>query len=324
MIGSLLLAALLAADTATAPPRILDRVAGTVNGEVITMAEVQERAAVELRRMEMQPASPGRDRARGKTLKLAFDNLVAERLFASQVSSLGIEVNDSEIDSVVEDTKRRYGLTDEVLDQALKQQGMDRAAYRKAVKRDIESVRLMQMKVRSRVKVTDEDVKNYYQTHPGEFRASEEVRARHILIATPGGASADQDAKARALAEKALQRVRAGEDFGAVAKQVSQGPSAADGGELGWLRRGTVQEDIERAAFALQPGQVSDPIRTRTGYQLIQVEERRGGGVRPLDEVKDEIKDRLVNDQADSYRTQFIAELRKDAVIETKLPELKD
>jgi peptidyl-prolyl cis-trans isomerase SurA len=104
---------------------------------------------------------------------------------------------------------------------------------------------------------------------------------------------------------------------------MSQGPSAAEGGELGWLRRGTVQEDIEKAAFALQPGEVSNIIRTRTGYQILQVEQRRGGGTKPLADVKDEIKDHLVNDQADNYRTQFIAELRKDAVIETKAPELK-
>ncbi len=322
MIGPLLLAALLTADTA--PPRVLDRVAGTVNGDVITLSEVQERAAVELRRAEAQPGGASRDRAR-KALKVAFDNLVAERLFAAQVSSMGIEVSDAEIDTVVEDTKRRYGLTDESLDQALRQQGMDRASYRKAVRRDIESVRLMQVKVRSRVKVTDEDVQNYYQTHPGEFRAPEEIKARHIFIAAPPPAEDGPEVKrARETAEKALQRVRAGEDFGAVAKQMSQGPSASDGGELGWLRRGSVQEDIEKAAFALQPGGVSDLIRTRTGFQIIQVQQRRGGGTRPLSEVKDEIKDHLVNDQADNYRTQFIAELRKDAVIEAKAPELKE
>ena len=81
---------------------------------------------------------------------------------------------------------------------------------------------------------------------------------------------------------------------------------------------------MEKVAFALQPGQISEPIRTRAGFQILQLEERRGGGPKPLDDVKEEIRDRLVNEQGDTYRTQFIAELKKDAVIDVKMPELKE
>jgi peptidyl-prolyl cis-trans isomerase SurA len=321
MIAPLLLLASLAA--AEPPARVLDRVAATVNGEVITQLEVGDRAGPDLRRAEAQPPGPARDRARAKALRAAFDSIVAERLFAAQVAALGVDVAESEIDSVIDDIKRRNNLDDAHLEQALAQQGMDRAAYRKAVKRDLESMRILSVKVRNRVKVTDEDVKNYWQTHPREFTAGEEAHVRHIFLAAPTTASAEDEARARTTAEKALQRVRAGEDFATVARQLSQGPSAAEGGELGWIKRGTIQPDIEKAVFGLQAGQVSDVVRTRTGYQILQVLARRGGGVRPLDEVKDEIRDRLVNEQSDNYRTQFIAELRKDAVVDIKLPELK-
>jgi peptidyl-prolyl cis-trans isomerase SurA len=322
MLNTLLLLAALAA--APEPSRrVLDRVAGTVNGDVVTLLDVEQRAGPELRRIAAQPAGPARERARAKALKASFDTIVAEKLFAGQVASLGIEVGDAEIDQVIEDVKRRNHLDDARLDQALVSQGLDRASYRKAVKRDLESMRILSLKVRSRVKVTDEDVKNYWQTHQREFAAGEEVRARHIFVATPASAGVEEEARARGLAEKALRRLRAGEDFALVARQMSQGPSAAEGGELGWLRLGTVQPEVEKAAFALQPGQISDLVRTRTGFQILQVEQRRGGGVRPLEEVKEEIRDRMVNEQADTYRTQFIAELRKDAVVDVKLPELK-
>ncbi len=320
MLTALVLVATLAAAD---PPRVVDRVAATVNGEVVTLLEIEERAGADLRRVQAQQAGPARDRERAKILRAAFDGIVAERLFAGQVAAMGVDITDQDVDQVIEDVKRRNNLDDARLDQALAAQRMDRAAYRKAVKRDLESMRILALKVRSRVKVTDEDVKNYWQTHPHEFKAGEEVRARHIFIAAPLSASAEDDALARALAEKALRRIRAGESFDVVARQTSQGPSASEGAELGWLRRGTVQPDIEKVAFALQPGQTSDPLRTRTGYQILQVEERRGGGLRPLDEVKEEIRDRLVNEQADSYRAQFIAELRKDAIIDLKLPDLK-
>jgi peptidyl-prolyl cis-trans isomerase SurA len=324
MLSSLLAAAVAAAVAAPSPPgRVLDRVAAVVNGDVITLAELQDRAGPELRRVDAMPPGPARDRAHAAALKAAFDATVAERLFAAQVTALGVEVSEPEIDAVIQDVKRRNNLDDARLDEALAAQGMDRASYRKAVKRDLESMRLVQLKIRNKVKVTDEDVQHYWQTHPQEFRAGEEVRARHIFLALAEDAPAAEVSRVTALTEKVLQRLRSGEDFGLVARAVSQGPSASEGGELGWLRRGTVQPDVEKVAFALAPGEVSSPVRTRSGIQIIQVEERRGGGVKPLEEVKDEVRDRLVNAQGDTYRQQYIAELRKDAAIEVKLPELK-
>ncbi len=335
MIVGLLLAAALAAAPATpamaspqlpppGPGRVLNRVAGLVNGEVITLRELEERAGPELPRIENQPEGPARERARARVLRQAFESLVAERLFSGQVAALGVEIGESEIDNVIADVKKRNNLDDARLDEALASQGMDRPTYRKAVKRDLESMRILQLKIRSKVKVSDEDVKNYWQTHPQEFRADEEVRVRHIFLALTPEAGPAEVARVRERADRVLARLRRGEEFGMVARQASEGPSAGDGGELGWLRRGTVQPDVEKVAFGLQPGQISEPIRTRSGFQILQLEDRRGGGPKPLDEVKEEIRDRLVNEQGDTYRTQFIAELKKDAVIDVKMPELKD
>jgi peptidyl-prolyl cis-trans isomerase SurA len=277
-----------------APGRVLDRVAAVVNGDVITLVELEERAGPDLRRAEAEPAGPARERARTRVLQQAFEVVLAEKLFAAQVAALGVEVSEAEV-----------------------------AAYRKAVKRDLESMRIVQLKIRSKVKVSDEDVQHYWQTHPQEFRAEEEVQVRHIFLALKEDAVPAEVARVRERAEKIVARLRHGDEFGLVARQVSEGPSASDGGELGWLRRGTVQADVEKVAFGLQTGQISDPVQTRSGFQILQVEARRGGGARPLAEVKEEIRDKLTNEQGDRYRTQFIAELKKDAVIDVKMPELK-
>jgi peptidyl-prolyl cis-trans isomerase SurA len=325
MLSPLLLAAALAAPAPAAPEgRVLDRVAATVNGDVVTVLELEDRIGPELQRIDAQPPGPARDRARARALKAAFDGLVAERLFDAQAAALGVEVTDQEIDAAVEEIKRRNNLDDARLEQALTAQGLDRTSFRKSVRRDLETARLVNVKVRSRLKVTDEDVKNYWQTHPQEFRSGEEIHVRHIFLALPQAASPAETTRVRGLADTLVKRLRGGEDFALVAKAASQGPSAADGGDLGWLRRGTVQPELEKVAFALQAGQISDVIRTRSGLQILKVEGRRGGTQRPLDEVKDEIRDRLMNEQAETYRGQFVAELRKDAVIEVKLPELKD
>jgi peptidyl-prolyl cis-trans isomerase SurA len=316
------------ATTPSAPPapgRVLDRVAATVNGEAITLVDLEERGGSETARVEAMPPGPEKDRARARALKVAFDNVVAERLLDGQAAALGVDVTDAQVDSAIEEIKRRNNLDDAKLDEVLPTQGFtDRGSFRRAIHRDLETAAVLNVKVRSRVKITDEDVKNYWQTHPQEFKAGEEVRVRHIFLALPRDATGSEEAAVRAKGEKILARLRAGEDFGKVAREASEGPTAKDGGELGWYRRGSLQPDVERAAFALAPGQMSELLRGRGGFQIVQTEERRGGGPRPLAEVKDEIRDRLYNEQIQSYREQFVAELRRDAIIEAKVPELKD
>ena len=161
-----------ASDAPPGPGRVVDRVAATVNGEPVTLVELEERAGSELVRADAIAPGPARDRARSKALKLAFDNLVAERLLDGQAAALNVEVSDAQVDSAIDEIKRRNNLDDAKLDEVLPQQGFaDRAAFRRAIKRDLETASVLQVKVRSRVKITDEDVKNYWQTHPQEFKA---------------------------------------------------------------------------------------------------------------------------------------------------------
>ncbi len=321
-MNPLLLALLLAAAPAS-PGRVVDRVAAVVQGDPVTLSELVERAGPAYQRAEAMPPGEARDRARTRALQAAFDQIVAEKLFEGQAATLQVEVTETQVDAAIDDIKRRNHFDDAALEQALKEQGLTRPQFRKQVKRDLEAYQILNFKVRSRVKVTDEDVKNYYQAHQAEFASDDEVRVRHVFLALPKDASPAEDAKVRARAEKVLERLRAGEDFAAVARQVSEGPSRSEGGELGWLKRGTVQPELERVAFALAPGQLSAPVKTRTGYHVLQVEERRVGQARPFDQVKEEIRDRLTNEQVETYRNQYVAELRKDASVEVKIPDIK-
>jgi peptidyl-prolyl cis-trans isomerase SurA len=326
MIPLLAIALLSASDPpAPSPPgRTLNRVAAIVNGEVVTLHDLQERAGPAWRQAEAEPEELAREKARARALRSAFDALVSEKLLDAQVKEMGVEVTEADIDQVIAETKQRFRLDDEALDRALAAEGSNRQAYRLRVKHDLEGYRVVQVRVRARIKVTDEDLKNYYQQHGQEFASGHEIKVRHIFLQVPAGAASAEEARVREKGQKVLARLRGGEDFAKVARETSQGPSAADGGDLGWLRRGVIQPEVERAAFALETGQFSDLVRTRTGFQIVKVEGRRGGEPRPFDQVKDEIRDRLTNDQADVLRQQYVAELRKDALIEVKIPELKE
>lgn len=314
----------LAALWLTAAPAVIDRVAATVNGEVITLGELVERSGDDYKKAEAQAAGPDREVARKKALRRAFDAVLAEKLLAAQAAELGMEATDAQVDAAIEDIKKRNGLDEAGLDVALGQQGLDRESFRKQVKGNLEAYNLIGYKVRSRVKVTDEDLRTYYQRHAGDFAGEDEVHVRHIFLPLPEGAPAAEEAKARAQGEKVLQRLATGEDFAKLAREVSKGPGAEEGGDLGWLRRGVVQKPLEDAAFALKAGQVSGLVRAGPGLHVLKVEERRVGGARSFEQVKEELRERLSNEQLDTYRQQYIEELRRDAIVDVKLPELKD
>jgi len=323
LIAALALAVPLAAALLAQAPAVVDRVAATVNGDLITLGELVERAGEEYRRAEALAAGPERDAARRKVLRRVFDEVVTEKLLAAQAAELGLEATDAQVDAAIEDIKKRNGLDEKRLDEALAQQGLDRESFRRQVRANLETYNLLGYKVRNRVKVTDEDLKNYYQRHASDFAGVEEIHVRHIFFPLPDGAAAPDEAKVRALGERTLQRLAAGEDFAAVAREVSKGPGAQDGGDLGWLRRGVVQKALEDAAFGLKTGHVSGLVRASPGLHILKLEERRLGGAKSFEEAKEELRERLSNEQLDTYRGQYIEELRRDALVDIKLPELK-
>ncbi len=322
MITSLLLSAALAA-AAPGPREVVDRVAATINGEVVTLSDLEDRAGAEWGRVERMEPGKARDEARLAALRRAFDTIVAERLLADEAKSLQIEVTDAQVDAAIGDIKSRNHFDDAQLDRALSEQGLTRVEFRAQIRRELETFQVLQYKVRGRVKLSDDDVRNYYQTHPQEFGGEPEVHVRHIFLPLPESASAAEEQKVRAEGEKVLARLKAGEDFAKVARQVSKGPSAGDGGDLGWLRRGTVQKALEDVAFKLEAGQISGLVRAGPGLHVIKVEERRTGGGKKYEDVAEEIKARLYEEQVGTYRQQYIDELKKNALVDVKMPELK-
>jgi peptidyl-prolyl cis-trans isomerase D len=162
----------------------------------------------------------------------------------------------------------------------------------------------------AQVKITDEKLTQYYEEHKEEFRQEAQVRARHILFKLAQQAGGEEETKVRAEAEAVLKRIHAGEDFAEVASQVSQDPaSAQQGGDLGFFKRGEMVKPFEDVAFGLQPGMVSEPVRTDFGYHLIKVEEVQEAGYRPLEAVRDELRERLTREE-----TRRLAEAKAQAV----------
>jgi peptidyl-prolyl cis-trans isomerase SurA len=324
---ALLAAALLAAAPAApaAPPsgRVLNRVAALVNGDVVTLRDLVDQAGPEWKAMEAMPAGPEREKVRAQVLRQAYEQVLFDRLVEAQAKELQVEITDAEIDVLIEDAKQRNKLDDAGLDRALQAEGLTRAKLRERYRHDLRTQRVIRAKYGSRIVPSDEEVKAYYQEHQREFAQGEEVHVRHVFLLLSADAPAADSSRVMGLADKVVARLKAGEDFAAVAKEVSQGPTAKDGGDLGWIKRGVVQREVETAAFTLETGKVSAPVRTRQGIHVLRVEERRGGEPRPFEEVAEEVRGRISMERFSGYHEQFVADARRDALIEVRLAELK-
>ena len=276
------MAVLLAAVVAAAAHgEITDRIVATIDGEPVTTHELRQYA----REHGLGDAPDPR----------ALDLLVTDRLLEKEIKSQGIEAHDDEIDRYIEEIQTRNGVDKEHFVKILADQGMTYEEYRGKVKNEIEKAQLVNREIRQHVNVSPEEIRRYYDAHLDKYGTTERVTVRDIFFALEPDAddAAVTHTRAKALEVRELAR---GKDFATLAKQFSEGPGADKGGLLGTFARGEMDRELEEVAFALEPGAVSEPVRTPSGFHLLRVDSRTAAGHKPLDEVKDEIRESLYND----------------------------
>ena len=237
LIAPFLALALAGASTPAPQPSslraTLDRVAATVNGDVITLRELERNAGSALVEASALAPGPERDHARALALRSSFDTLVAERLFRQQVKKLDLEVSEGQIDAQIEAIKAQNHFDEPTFDRALVAQGLTRASFRERIRNQLQDFAVLQYKVGGKVKVSDQELENYYRSHPQEFNGEDEVHVRHVFLPLAESAPASEVRQVQEDGERILQRLRAGEDFAEVARLASRGPSADSGGESG-------------------------------------------------------------------------------------------
>lgn len=299
---------------------LVDRVAAVVNNDLIALSELQARAAPELARLQQEPDPTRRAELREVLMKRMLDGLIGEKLMDAQVRELNIEVTEAEVDLGVDDVKRQNNVDGAQFEQLLAQEGYTLPAFRAFMKKHLSKLKLVNLKVRSKVKVTDEDLKAEYAKVSRDEQLDFEVRARHLLVQVAPKATPEQAEQARLKAVALMNEAkRPGVDFAALAKAKSEGPSASDGGDLGFFKRGVMVAEFDKVAFGLPIDGISEPVRTKFGWHVIKVEERRAMPAKPYEELKDVLRERLTRQQLEKYTEQYVQELRAAATIDVKL-----
>ncbi len=282
----------------------INRILATVDDDPITLHEVRSFGKVPGQRALFMPP----EGAANMSQRDVLEALIMNRLINKEVEAHGIKAKDEEVDSYIERIKAQGRLDDEQFKAALAQQGMTLEGYRQQVADEIERALLVNREIGSHVNVTPQDVERYYKEHSADYTQAEQVHVRHIFL--PVGANGEQETLAQM--EDIRKRALAGEDFGKLADQYSQGPGAGQGGDLGNFKKGQMAKDIEDVAFALKPGEISQPFRMGPGIHLIKVEEHIVPGQQTLDqETTEQIKRKLYNDALKQrYERWFQEDLR--------------
>lgn len=309
---------------------LIERIVVKVNGDIITKSEI-ERRQVEILRQRGAQLTSDADliRALQEITPEIISSAVDELLLIQRGRELGYTMTDEQFEEIIENLRIENDLTtDQAFTEALDAEGMTLQSLREMFERQMLISQVQQVEVMNKVRLTEVEAREYYEQNLDRFTAPATVTLREILIRVPesGGAtlSVTADDQARVEAEEARQRVLAGEDFEIVAVAVSDAASKANGGLIGPLELGVLSEDLIEVLAALDVGEVTEPIRTTAGYQVLRLEERTSPEPAAFEEVDDEIANNVFNDRRRAEYTKYLDELRAGADIEWKWLDFKE
>lgn len=292
-------------------PAQLPEVIARVNGEEIKKAELDQI----VKTMEARAGQPVPADRRDEIYRNAIDQLVVYKLLWLESKARGVQAGDAEIQAKLTQLRGQFP-TQEAFDKALKDRGMTADTLKRDAQVDISVNKLMQAEVAALPGPSDADAKDFYDKNPDQFKQPEQARASHILIRVDPNATPDVKKKARAQIDSVLKQAKAGADFAKLAQEHSQDGSAAQGGDLNYFNRKMMVPEFDQAAFALQPGQISDVVTTQFGYHVIKVTDRKPERLVPFEEAQGKIKEFLAVQKKDERQKAFIEGLRKKAKIE--------
>jgi peptidyl-prolyl cis-trans isomerase C len=284
-----------------------------VNGQPVTRRDFDLMVQVLFR--QRGPGQRGHEDLKA-TRQAALDTLIDNELLSQKARAAGVTVGDQDVRDETEKLRKSLGGPEET-QRFLDQNGLAASDLEAQVRRTLLVSRFVDKEVAPGVAVDEAAARAWYDAHPEAMQRPEAVHIRQIVVQVPQGAAPATRVQAREKIEDLLKALRSGEDFATLARQHSDGPEAARGGDSGFVwAGGGALPPVEIAALALQAGQMSDVIETRRGFHIIQAIERRPAGTIPFEDAKGGIVTRLTRETRDARVKEFVAKERAAAHIE--------
>jgi peptidyl-prolyl cis-trans isomerase C len=300
-----------APEPAKPMPAELPAVLARVNGEDVTKVDFDRL----IKNMELSANQPVPAERRDEIFRKALDQLVTYTVLTQETRARKVAVTDAEVESNIKQMRAQFPNEQEFV-KALGARGMSLDKLKADTRIDISINKMMEAEAATGQVPGDAQVREFYDKNPDKFKQDEAVRASHILFKVEESADAATKKKVKDQAEAVLKQVRAGADFGEMAKKHSADGSAQQGGDLNFFTKGQMVPAFDQAAFAMKPGEISDIVTTQFGYHIIKVTERRAASTVPFEQVSDRIKEYLTEQQKQQKVEAFIAALKQKAKIE--------
>jgi peptidyl-prolyl cis-trans isomerase SurA len=323
-VVGLVIAAPLVADT------VVEEIVARVNNDIITRSEFQRSRNQMLNEAKEKYGAQAEQVVAAKDKDVLRD-LIDQALLVQKGKDLGI-TGDTDLIKRLDEMRKQMNLeTMDDLQKAAEQQGIDWEEFKQNMRNQIVTQQVIGHDVGSRLQITDGEVKQYYTEHQKDFDQPEQVRLSEILVAPTPPINADTNTKkeeipptpeqltaAEQKAGELLAQIKGGARFEDVARKSSDGPTAAQGGDLGYFKRGMLAKELEEKTFGLKPAEITDVIRTRQGFIILKVTEHNNAGMVPLKQVEPQIQETLYLAKIQPALRAYLTKLREDAYIDIK------
>ena len=301
---------------------VIEEIIARVNNQIVTRSEYVH-SKEELKKEAQQQDPVNADKLVAERDKDVLRDLIDQELLLEKGKDMGITA-DTEVIKKLDSMRKDMKLDSmEELEKAAQSQGISFEDFKQNLRNQIITQQVIGKEVGSRLAINKEDEQKFYDEHKSEMEQPETIRLSEILVSTDAKPNDTTDEAqrlqaAQAKADDLLAQIRKGAKFDEVAKKNSDGPTAAQGGDLGDFKRGTLAKELEDKTFAMKAGDVSDVIRTKQGFVILKVTEHHNAGVPPLSEIEPRIQDALYMQKLQPALREYLTKLREDAFIDIK------
>lgn len=307
-----LLLFLLAWSGATASAAIVDRIVAQVNNEIITQSELDQM----IKYLQTDPSTGVKVKDNEAVRRQMLDALIDRKLAKEEAKRIGITVSDKEVQKSLDDIKKRNNITDdEAFARQLAKDGLTLDQMRQQLTEQLQRDRLIQVMVRNKVKVNEEDVRKFYEEYQRRGGTEGAVRITVMELPYPPGSSDDQKEATRALAEQVFNEVRGGKSMEAVAQKLQAEGKAAKIIDPGYVNPKALEPRFAEFIERLRPGEVV-PVRNPSGFQIIKMVDRKGAGPgASFEQAKPQIQQILMQQEMEKKFSEWVKQLREKALI---------
>jgi peptidyl-prolyl cis-trans isomerase SurA len=296
---------------------VVEEIIARVNNQIITRTEyLRSRDQIKQEAMQQDPVNG--DKIFAQREKDVLRDLIDQQLLLDRGKDMDI-TGDTEVIKRLDEMRKQMNLDSmEALEKAAQAQGVSFEDFKQNLKNQIITQQVISREVGSRMALTKEEEQKYYDDHKAELTQPEQIRLSELLVATPDMNDAQKVAAAKTKAEGLLAEIRKGASFDDVAKKNSEGPTAEQGGDLGYFKRGVLAKELEEKTFAMKAGEVSDVIQTRQGFVILKVTEHHEAGIPPFKDIEPRIQDAIYMERLQPALRAFLTKLREEAFIDIK------